>query len=109
MRLKVSSHLGLLFDLEVKDKRVTYHFVETVMQSSVLRWVEQGVIIWEPASGELSYDKFDAYNSVQTRVRPNESHFIYALETYLAKQFNQFTYELIDDNGGVQSLRLPPS
>src|SRR5574338_361227 len=100
MRLKVSSHLGLLLDLEVKDGRITYHFIEHVMQSSVLRWVERGIVIWEPASGELAYDKYDAWNTVQVRVTPKDSHYIQSLYTYLAKQFNQFTYELIDETDG---------
>lgn len=97
MRLKVSSHLGLLFDLEVKDSRVTYHFVEQVLQASVLRWVEQGITVWEPISGELAYDKYDPWNSGRVHIKVDEPRFIYALESYLGKQFSNFTYEVVDD------------
>lgn len=106
MRLKVSSNLGLLFDLEVSSGRVTFHFVEDTLQNSVLKWVEQGITTWESHNGELAYDKFDPYNTVPIRIKVDHPLFIYYLDAYLGKQFGNFTYELIGEDGVLESIRL---
>lgn len=46
MRLKVSVTDELLFDLELIDGRLQYHYVKDTLQTAIFRWVQYGVDDW---------------------------------------------------------------
>jgi hypothetical protein len=88
MRLKVSSDLEPLLDLEMIDGRLQYHFVAVDLQPAVDRWISRGISEWIQDGPE----RWDFHPRVTYVDHPQ---FLFRLKLYLEKQFH-FTYELIE-------------
>lgn len=89
MRLKVSSRLGPIFDLEMVDSKLIYHFVKATVQKEVTDWVAHGVIEWVQDGPE----RYDCYPRVTAIDHPQ---FFSRLKQHLERQFT-FTFELTEN------------
>lgn len=85
MRLRVSTD-ELLFDLELVDGRLQYHYVKDTLQTAIFRWVQYGM-------EDRVQDSPEWHDFHYETIHIDHPQFLSKLKWYLEKQF-PFIYEL---------------
>lgn len=96
MRLKISTGLKVLADFIYADHETRILYVDPNLTASAERWIEDGLFEWVPTE-DLSYDKYDDYDTMPRKTRSSDREFLPRLKYYLKRQFPSFIYELSAD------------